>query len=55
MVWEVATCTQPREIGLRASVGNVKCAMLAHPAKTGLINTNLNHGGGDGTEMGPGM
>ena len=33
--------TQRWEIVLRADVGNVERAMLAHPAKLWLINTDL--------------
>ena len=33
--------TQHWEIVLRADVGNVERAMLAHPAKLWLINTDL--------------
>ena len=50
----VANGTQHWEIVLRGTgVGNVKCAVLAHPAKMRLINTNLAAGGGYGTEMSP--
>ena len=37
----------------RADVGNVKRAVLAHPAKLWLINTDLGAGNGYGTKMSP--
>ena len=41
------------EIVLRADVGNVERAMLAHPAKLWLINTDLDAANGYGTKMSP--
>ncbi len=38
--------TERREIALRADVGNVKRAVLAHPAKLCLINTDLDAANG---------
>ena len=46
----VADGTQRWEIVLRADVGNVERAMLAHPAKLWLINTDLDAANGMGTE-----
>src|SRR5262249_10806394 len=44
-----------REVVLRADIGNVERAVLAHPAKLCLINTELNaaHGYGYWTKMSP--
>ena len=44
-VREPVTGTQHWEIVLRADVGNVKRAMLAHPAKPWVINTDLDRSG----------
>ena len=41
------------EIVLRADVGNVERAMLAHPAKMWLINTDLDAANGYGAKMSP--
>ena len=41
------------EIVLRAHVGNMERAMLAHPAKLWLINTDLDAANGYGTKMSP--
>ena len=45
--------TQHWEIVLRADIGNVERAMLAHPAKLWLINTDLDAANGHGTKMSP--
>ena len=45
--------TQHWEIILRADIGNVERAMLAHPAILWLINTNLDAANGYGTKMSP--
>ena len=42
-----------REIILRADVGNVERAVLAHPAKLWLINTDLDAANGYRTKMSP--
>ena len=41
------------EIVLLADVGNVERAMLTHPAKLWVINTDLNAADGYGTKMSP--
>ena len=41
------------EIVLRAGVGNVQCAMLAHPTKLWFINTDLAAATGYRTKMSP--
>src|SRR5262249_13391491 len=43
--------TQQWEIVLRANVGNVERAMLAHPAKLSRIDTDLDESNGYGTKM----
>src|SRR5262249_14880439 len=50
-----AARTYVREVVLRADIGNVERAVLAHPAKLCLINTELNaaHGYGYWTKMSP--
>ena len=45
--------TQRRKIVLRADVGNVERAMLAHPAILWLINTDFDACNGYGTKMSP--
>ena len=50
---EAADGTQHWEIVLRADVGNMKRAMLAHPAILWLINTDLDAANGYGTKMSP--
>ena len=45
--------TQHWEIVLRAGVGNVERAMLAHPAMLWLINTDLDAANGYRTKMSP--
>src|SRR5687767_15867305 len=45
--------TQHWEIVLRAGVGNVERAVLAHPAMLWLINTDLDAASGNGTKMSP--
>src|SRR5262249_6537476 len=50
---QAANHTQIGEITLSADIGNVQCAMLAHPVNLWLINSNLRAGIGyrHGTEM----
>src|SRR5262249_5602334 len=48
-------CTQRREIILLTGIGNMKCAILANPAKLWRVNTDRDaaRGYGDGTKMSP--
>ena len=50
---EPLTGTYVREIVLRADIGNMERAVLAHPAKLWFINTDLDADNGYRTKMSP--
>ena len=50
---KVAGRTHQWKIVLRANIGNVEHAVLAHPAILWLINTDLDAANGFGTKFGP--